>query len=371
MLFASDRTGAVSGWILEVAGGKPQGSARLLKSDIGRVLPLGITQKGAFYYALNNGFRDLFTAAFDFASGKLLESPKPVTERFTGANLAPAWSSDGKYLAYLSVRHRPQGSPLGGDADTIVIRSLETGGEREMLWKLKGWGMNAHPGLLWSPDGRSFLVHTVTKDNRTGEDFRIDAQTGEPSMLFGTEPVGGHFFHCVTPDGKSLVYALADGKAVKIVIRDLENGQAREVVSLYYDISGLTLSPDGRQIAFITQAGRGEVAALKVVPVTGGEPRALYRLKESAYFAWETLAWSRDGGHIVFGTGGMVPSQPTVKLWEIAVEGGEPRKLDLTMEMIRQLRTHPDGQHIAFESGRLSYEVGVMENFLPVMRAAK
>ncbi len=53
------------------------------------------------------------------------------------------------------------------------------------------------------------------------------------------------------------------------------------------------------------------------------------------------------------------------ELWRISAEGGEPQKLELAMENLRDLRFHPDGRRIAFSGGKFSGEVWVMENFLP------
>src|SRR5712692_5498070 len=52
ILFASDRSGSMSAWVLRVADGKPQGPPELVKPDIGQVNPIGFTQSGSFYYAL-------------------------------------------------------------------------------------------------------------------------------------------------------------------------------------------------------------------------------------------------------------------------------------------------------------------------------
>jgi hypothetical protein len=53
------------------------------------------------------------------------------------------------------------------------------------------------------------------------------------------------------------------------------------------------------------------------------------------------------------------------------VQGGEPEKLELSMDRIRPLRIHPDGRRVAFAAGWPAWEVWVMENFLPALRASK
>jgi Tol biopolymer transport system component len=373
VLFASDRTGAFGAWAIEVLDGRPHGSPRLVKSDIGRINPLGFTRNGSFYYSLNNGVRDLYTAAFDFVTGKLLASPHVVSERFTGANVAPAWSPDGKYLAYLSRRHRPRSGPSDFGADTIVIRSLATGEEREIVPNLRF--LNPRQVFQWSPDGRSLLPFSVDKDGHW-DLFRVDAQTGKAFVLVQPRQPGegGCEFPRVTPDGRTLIYANGanGGRVEQFLAQDLETGHVRRIRDITpLDLSGLALSPNGRQIAFETQA-RG-AAVLKIISVAGGEPHQIYRLKNPAEFPWDTLAWTPDGSRIVFGIvpGGWDLTRQRTELWEIAVDGGKAQKLDLSMEQISRLRVSPAGHQIAFEAGTSSKEIDVLENLLPGLKASR
>jgi Tol biopolymer transport system component len=375
VLFASDRTGAFGVWAIEVLDGKPHGSPRLVKSDIGRINPLGFTRNGSFYYSLSNSVRDLYSAAFDFDSGKLLASPHAVSERFTGANAAPAWSPDGKYLAYLSRRHKLHTNPLRFGADTIVIRSFATGEEREIVPNLRF--LNTGQGFRWSPDGHSLLPFAVDRGGHW-DLFRVDVQTGKASVLIQPRQPGegGCWSPRVTPDGKTLIYANGanGGRVGQFLAQDLETGQVRQIRDITpLDLSGLALSPDGRQIAFETQARGAEAPALKITSVAGGEPHVIYRLKNPAEFPRDALAWTPDGSHIVFGVrpGGWHPSRQRTELWEIAVDGGKAQKLDLSMEQITQLRISPAGHQIAFEAGTSSKEIDVMQNLLPALKASR
>ena len=46
ILFASDRSGTMSAWMIRVTDGKPQGSPDLVKPDIGQTIPIGFTPAG-------------------------------------------------------------------------------------------------------------------------------------------------------------------------------------------------------------------------------------------------------------------------------------------------------------------------------------
>ena len=160
LLFASDRTGTTDAWVARVADGQPQGSPELLKRGVGRSVSLGFTRGGKYYYGV--GVRtqdDLYTAELDPQTGGVVASPTAAIERFPGSNGVPAWSPDGKSLAYLSLRSSfPVGTPGSSPPITLCIRSLETGEEREYTLGLTS---PAYPFLHWSPDGRWLLVKGV------------------------------------------------------------------------------------------------------------------------------------------------------------------------------------------------------------------
>ncbi|MEE8147795.1 MAG: hypothetical protein V3T24_09340, partial [Longimicrobiales bacterium] len=61
----------------------------------------------------------------------------------------------------------------------------------------------------------------------------------------------------------------------------------------------------------------------------------------------------------------------STELWQLPVEGGEPQRLGLAMEGLRDVQFHPDGQRIAFTSARFKVEVWALENFLPDLEVNK
>ena len=49
-----------------MSGGEPRGEPELLKPDIGRIVGgLGVTKNGDYYYTLNTGVQDVYTATMD------------------------------------------------------------------------------------------------------------------------------------------------------------------------------------------------------------------------------------------------------------------------------------------------------------------
>jgi Tol biopolymer transport system component len=360
VLFTSDRTGKEGLWTVAVADGKPLGAPELLKPDLGPVHPLGFSRDGSFYYGVRTGIRDAYTAELDLATGKVISPPTPVAARFVGANMAPEWSLEGDSLAWVS--NRGQG-PNRLEADTLCIRSNATGEVREVSPKVSFLYR-----LRWYPGGRFLLVQAQRPE--VGY-YRVDTLSGEHTTVRLRLPKESSFKQpALSPDGKTLyfVHADPDAKDEAIRARDLETGQERVVCQPRSSWPmGLAVSPDGRHLAF--HEGDEGGYYLTVAPVATGQARRVFRSPQRI----QTLAWTPDGRRLLFGMdrlAGGAAEPATTELWLVPVEGGQPRKLDLAMDSLADLRMHPDGRHIAFVAGTHKGEVWVMENFLPRTKAA-
>ena len=365
IVFASDRTGSLGVWVIQVSEGQLHAAPELVKRDLGqRSRVLGVTRKGSYYYGVGPKWNDVYIAKLDPETGTVLAPPTKASKRFVGSNVDPAWSPDGQYFAYIS--HRGHSYALG--SGIIVIRSLRTGEERELSPKLSP--KIVRRDLSWSPDGRSILVMGYDKKGRQGC-FRVDAKTGVPTPLVLSQP-GEYVVAAVwSTHGKAIFYSRVHATVSQILVRNLETGQDTE---LYRTIApagigqSLALSPDGRSLAFRWADGGTGSTALKVIPVEGGQARELLRVKKPDSIPYRRgLAWTPDGHHLLFGKPRQTdsPQEQTIELWRIPAEGGEPQRLGLAMENLRDVTVHPDGRRIAFSAGKEGAEVWVLENFLP------
>jgi Tol biopolymer transport system component len=376
ILFASDRSGTMSAWLLRVSDGKPQGPPELVKQDIGQAQPIGFTRTGSFYYGLVIGTSDVYTAEFDPATGRVVTQAQKTVQRFIGSNFSPAWSPDGQFLAYLSSR-RP--GVMGHRPEVISIRSLKTGEERDLPPKLGFiWGP-----IRWSPNGRSILVPGKDRKIQHGL-FLVDAQTGEvtPALWWGDSEISNPAW---LPDGKRLLYNQSHRESgtirESILVRDLQTGRSTELFRAAPGaiIDDIALSPDGQQVALTLLEKRNKSSVLKLLPVTGGETSELVRAKEPEVIVGDSLSWSSDSRYILFGRAqttsqelqGSFPSGPKTQLFAIPSRGGEPHPLGLAMDSAHSFSFDPTGHHIAFAAGRAKSEIWVMENFLPSLKAAR
>lgn len=282
---------------------------------------------------------EVYTAQLDPAVGTLLGAPVPLSERFVGSTNSPDWSSDGKSLAYV------RGTP----GKTIVIRSLATGEERDVKPDLTRFY-----SMRWSPDGGSFLVNGYDAGGHQGL-FRVDGRTGATTLIAPARQyiTGGAW----SPDGKAVLY----WDRGHLVRRSLESGEGQELTSVPSGPrANFAVSPDDQSIVIFRQG-----KALELLSANGGTARELVRLAEGEEMSlYPGTAWTPDGRHVLFTKSTSKGGETTMTLWSVPVQGGDAKRIDLTMPLLRDLRVHPGGERIAFAAGQDKSEVWVMENLL-------
>lgn len=278
VVFASDREGRMDLWAVRVVEGRPSGQARLVKRDLQHFLPMGITVAGDLYYGLQVGTTDV---AIKNNGGE----PRVLPTRTPGRNVAPAWSRDGRNLAYLSRRGVEN---FGVPARVIVVRDLETAAERDVEAKL------AHvEWLRWSPDGQWLLAAGSDGKGRSGL-FRVRVRDG----LVRPEVVDENAdYHGVPgdwrPDGTVLASAHAKAVAVSAAGR----------VALAYDNKVMVDDArwDIRGVTWLAWAGERLLAAQggKAIELSAEGPHEL---------AWKNYSGGpfsvRPDGAIIMGVGG-------------------------------------------------------------------
>jgi Tol biopolymer transport system component len=364
ILFASNRTGSTDAWVARVNQGKLVQSPEMIKKDIGQIDPMGFTQNGSYYYGVNNRMTDIYSMQIDSESGRILSPPKKATLHYEGSNRSPAYSADGKYLAYISERGL---GPLS--RNVVCIRDLQSGKEKEFFLEPKS---GSYP--RWSPDGRFISFEGIDEANLRGI-YRIDVQSGAVDLIVQAEFGIIIYSHRWSKDGKFIFYTQSDDpkatgqiawRKSHIYIHDITSGQDKILPGSPDDAKDIDISPDGK---WLICANRGEKKVLWVIPTSGGEPRILCSYAHPGIRPIYPT-WIAGGRYILF-TRVTSDFDEAVETWEIVrvpVEGEEIQSLGLELTDFRHFSAHPDGQHIVFHSrgSQLRWpEVWVMENFLP------
>ncbi len=365
VLFASDRTGTMGAWLLPVRAGESAGEPLLVKPELWRADPLDFDGNGSFYYVVWMHMSDVFVSTVDPETGELLNEPTRVSRKYLGSNGSPEWSPDGSQLVYLSERKRWR--EFG--SEVIVIRSVETGEEKELQPALASY---MHP--RWSPDGETLLVRARDLIGRGF--FGIDVQTGEVEPLLRFPEGSGNIASRAEwiENGRALLYWWPDAPIVPeyaphpgrprhmLRIRNLETG-ADEIIYEGEVSPRFAVSPDRQKVAFSgIREGRGE---LMVMPVGGGEPTVVVVSGESDGIGQNPaeVQWSPDGRFLYF------LDFRGNNLLRVPEGGGEPEPLDWFADLRARpwFRFQPGGSRVALMcvEGDGGGEVWVMEDFLP------
>ncbi len=151
--------------------------------------------------------------------------------------ISPAWSPDGRELAYVSFESQK----------AVVYVQEVASGKRRALANFRG--SNSAPA--WSPDGQTLAV-TLSRDgssqlylmNRDGNNLR--RLTNSPAI--DTESV-------FAPDAKGLYFVSDRGGSPQIYRMPVAGGSAERIsFAGSYNISP-AISPDGRTMAYISRLG--------------------------------------------------------------------------------------------------------------------
>ena len=177
---------------------------------------------------------DIFSVPAEHGIVRDLTRSSGVAERY------PAWSPDGKWLAYFSDRT--------GEYE-LTVRHADYTGEEETLTHL-GAGYRYRP--QWSPDSKKVLwIDQAMKINVYDFDTKnvqvIDHQ------LWMYHGALDRFAVSWSPDSRWIAYpGDRENRNTAIVIYDYKEGQRHEVTSGFYDDSQPVFDPGGKYLFFST-----------------------------------------------------------------------------------------------------------------------
>lgn len=163
---------------------------------------------------------------------------------YKGINGAPAWSPDGRYLAMTLSK---DGSP------DIYVMDMRTKKLRQLT---SHWGIDTEPA--WSPDGKN-IVFTSDRGGQP-QIYRVAASGGSAERLTFEGKYNARASY--SPDGKSLVMVTRDNGHYRIGALDLQDKQLRVLTNGSLDESP-SFAPNGSMVIYATtNNGRAELSAV-------------------------------------------------------------------------------------------------------------
>jgi len=272
--------------------------------------------------------------------------------RSNHADMAPAWSPDGRFIAAL----RRQSS----DKTALVLIPALNGPERqlaEIYLPLPTAADGALVGLSWLPNGRWLVTSSKGSASEPIALFLVSAETGEKRRLtFPPADSYGDFWPSVSPDGLSVAFtrSLGTGESDHVYVLRLSQNQAPagEPNQLTFG-DQLDTSPvwtaSGKEIIFSRRFKHSEDALWRV-EVSGSRPPQPLPVPGRAGLP---QAISRQGNRLVY----VSFTSADIDIWQLEVPTKRLRKLMSSTRTDSEARFSPDGKRI----GSVSYRTGAAE----------
>jgi Tol biopolymer transport system component/tRNA A-37 threonylcarbamoyl transferase component Bud32 len=283
-------------YLLPVEGGEPR-RLELPRDDGTPVLPSFSHDGRRLAYLSLTGIMAGSINVVDLGADLV---PKGPPRQLTRTSAAPpagqlAWARDGKSLVYAEFRLDFALSRVGIGGDRPPER-VELAGRGAFL-----------PATVASRDRLAFV-----RGLRNVDIYRFAPD--RPSEPVVASSAVADFNADISPDGRRIVYEVA-GETHSIWRADIDGTNAVQLTRGPGQIQGTPRwSPDGRRVAFNSQAADGHMD-IWTIDAEGGAPRRLTQEPGDEV----APSWSRDGRHVYFSS---TPPGGDTNVWRIPAEGG-------------------------------------------------
>jgi TolB protein len=178
---------------------------------------------------------------------------KHITTFDDNPEYEPSWSLDGKRIVFVHVA-------LQGTDGQLEIHSMNADGSdsKRIVTPAKRPAQDEHPA--WSPDGKT-IAFTTTRDANQ-EIYLCDADGGNMRRITSHPGIDSH--PTWSPDGKQIAFTSSRFGNMEICVMNADGSEIRRLTDHPAMDYQPKWSPDGKQIAFTsTRDGNYEICVIR------------------------------------------------------------------------------------------------------------
>jgi TolB protein len=172
---------------------------------------------------------------------------------FKGSNSAPAWSPDGTRLAMTLT--------LSGNSQVYVV-SADGGSPRRVTYSDA-----IDTEATWTPDGRSLLF--VSDRSGGPQIYRVSLDGGTPQRL--TWQGSYNVSPKVAPDGRSFTYIRRESGRFRVMVQDFDSKESRVLSEAAYN-ERPSYAPNNQMVLYASEQG-GQSVLYAIHPESGNRIR--------------------------------------------------------------------------------------------------
>ncbi len=248
--------------------------------------------------------------------------------RHAAADRDPAWSPDGKRIAFVSDRD--------GNFE-IYVMNADGSGQRRLTTNSA-----ADRNPAWSRDGKQLIFQSKRDGNE--EIYLMNADGSRQTRL--TSNAGDDIFPDLSPDGTKITFTSNRNGNLDIFVMNADGSQQTPLTNHAHRDVWSRWSPDGRRLTFFSRRDSNDDD--DEIYVMNADGNDIKRLTENRGHDF-CPDWSADGKQIAFVS---IRENGQEYVYRMNTDGSALERVTNTPDKVSTPSWSPDGSRIAFSSQR-------------------